>query len=103
MPTPTGPVHPDRPGTQLPTHQPGLDRNRISLYRHHRVPPCIQPSRRRSTQNDSGRAVVHDQQVTDTLTVPTNKIKTRTANPPSSATRTTEHTPPIGRISDGQQ
>jgi len=46
--------------------------------------------------------VVHDQQVIDTLTVPTNKIKTQPGNPPSSATRTTKHTPTIGRISDGQ-
>jgi len=46
--------------------------------------------------------VVHDQQVIDTLTAPTNKIKTPTGNPPSSAIRTTRHALLIGRISDGQ-
>jgi hypothetical protein len=46
--------------------------------------------------------VVHDQQVIDTLTVPTKKSKTRNGNPPSSATRTTRHTLHIGKASDGQ-
>ena len=38
---------------------------------------------------EDGRAVVHDQQLIDTLTMPTSKIKTRTGNPLSVATRLT--------------
>lgn len=87
----------------LPSHQPRLDPNRISLYRHQRVPPCIQhgpPAAVPTTR--AGGPLSSQLNLLDTLTVTTRQTNTPTRPPPPSATSTTYNNPNVVIQNDGQ-
>ena len=88
--TPTS-QHPATAGTaDLPSSQPGLDADRINLYRHHQCLRALQRGTPQASQDFSGVPRTH--QFLDTLMVQTTKIKPAlTPTTPSAHSTTTTH------------
>ena len=85
----------------LPGRQPGLDADRIDLYRHHRCLRALQRGTPQARQDFSGVPRTH--QFLVTLTVHTNKINPATTPTATSAASTKNGHPVVVIQRDGQQ
>jgi hypothetical protein len=85
----------------LPSNQPGLDADRIDLYRHHQCLRALQRGTPQARQDFSGVSRTH--QFLVTLTVHTNKINPAMPPSPTSATSMTNRRRVVVIQRDAQQ
>ncbi|WP_234935638.1 hypothetical protein, partial [Mycolicibacterium austroafricanum] len=98
-PTAQHPAHTRRAGDR-PSRQPGLDADRIDLYRHHQCLRALQRGTSQARQDFSEVPRTH--QFLVTLTVHTNKINPAPTAPATSAPSMTNEYPAVVILRDGQ-